>query len=70
MTAGFRKLDVIHLMNAYYSRCDVFLTNDQEDFLRRGSALYARFALEVLQPSELLDRIDTARIIRLAADGG
>jgi hypothetical protein len=57
---GFRKLDIIHLMNAHYSECRIFLTNDREDIIRRKALLEPWLGFEVLRPSELLDRLETS----------
>ena len=56
---GIRKLDVLHLMNAHSARCQVFLTTDQEDILRRKNVLERRLGFEILRPSEFLDRLES-----------
>lgn len=56
---GFRKLDSLHLINAHLERCDLFITNDKEDLLRRRSALEARLGFQILTPQELLARLSS-----------
>jgi predicted nucleic acid-binding protein len=56
-TFRFRKPDVVHLMNAHYAKCDVFLTNDREDILKRRPALEALLGIAILTPTELYERL-------------
>ena len=54
---GLRKLDVIHLMNAHFDRCPVFVTLDKEDILRRKGVLERLLGLEILTPEQILVRL-------------
>jgi predicted nucleic acid-binding protein len=56
-TLGLHKLDVIHLMNAHFERCPVFVTLDKEDILRRKDVLQRLLGLEILTPEQLLVRL-------------
>ena len=53
---GFRKLDILHLINAHYSKCDLFITKDKEDILKisRKAVLETRLAFRILHPADLL----------------
>ena len=51
------KLDVIHLMNAHFQRCPVFVTLDKEDILRRKDILERLLGLEILTPDQILVRL-------------
>lgn len=54
---GFRKLDALHLINAHIERCDLFVTTDKEDIIRRKAILEQLLEFKILQPDELLDRL-------------
>jgi hypothetical protein len=58
---GLRKLDVIHLMNAHFERCPIFLTLDKRDIIRRKQVLEPLLGFEVFRPEELLARLATTR---------
>lgn len=51
---GLRKLDVIHLLNAHYHQCQVFLTSDREDILKRRDTLEELLSLRPVRPAEFI----------------
>jgi predicted nucleic acid-binding protein len=54
---GFTGWDVLHLMNAHYERCNVFLTTDNDTILEHRDKLAGVLTPAILSPQELFGRL-------------
>ena len=54
---GLRKPDAQHLAQAISNKADVFLTRDEEHFIKQRLTIESQFTIKVRLPSELLSEI-------------
>jgi hypothetical protein len=60
MKKGIKLMDAMHLTQAAYNKCDIFLTCDNP-VIKRGQWLAQRHGLRVMRPSELLGELESGK---------